>query len=60
MFGGPGKLREVVADAGESIRQAAEGTGKLVVAALAVAAAALLAALAALVLVLKMRKAAVA
>ena len=55
---GPGKLRRVVADAGESIRSAAEGTGKLVVAALAVAGAALLAALAALVLVLRMRRAA--
>lgn len=56
MLGGPGKLRQVVADAGESIRAAAEGTGRLVVTALAVAAAALLAALAALVLVLRMRR----
>jgi len=60
MLGGPGKLRQAVADAGQSIRTAAEGTGKLVLAALVTAAAALLAALAALVLVWRMRKTAVA
>lgn len=56
MFSATGKLRETVQTAGDSIRQAAEGTGKLVIAALAVASGAFLLALAALVAVLKVRK----
>lgn len=60
MLSGPGKLRQVVQDAGESIRSAAEGTGRLVLAALVIASGALLVALAALLAVVKLRKAAVA
>lgn len=52
-----GRVSEVIAAAGDNIRRAAEGTGKLVLAALAVAGAALVVALAALLAVLKLRKA---
>lgn len=51
------KLRQAVESAGESIRGAAENTGRLVLVALALAGAALLAALAALFLVMKRRPA---
>ena len=52
-----GRVSEVIAAAGDNIRRAAEGTGKLVLAALAVAGAALVVALAALLAVMKLRKA---
>lgn len=53
MISPSGKLRDTVQQAGAAVREAAEGTGKLVIAALVTASAALLLAFAALVLVLK-------
>ena len=58
MLSGPGKLRQTVTDAAQSIRTVAEGTGRFALAAVAVAGAALLVALAALLAVMKLRKAA--
>lgn len=55
MLTGPEKLRKAVQSAGDSVREAAEGTGKLVIAALITAGAALLVALAALVAALRGR-----
>ena len=55
-----GNLKQTVQQAGDSIRQVAQDTGRLTVAALAVAGCALLIGLAALVLVLRTRKVAVA
>lgn len=56
MFKPEGKLTATVRSAAESIREAASSTGKLVIAALAVASGALLLAAAAFFLVFKMRK----
>lgn len=56
MISTPGKVRQAVESAGESIRNAAENTGRLVLVALVLAGGALLVALAALVLVMKGRR----